>query len=800
MSNNNNGSSWAANHPLKPPKDIVQPSGALPGAFGPLQGVQALVGPTDVRNGADPKAMVSINAFQSFNKFYDNKKRNLGFTATIGEMSQDILSQYQDPGEGYGNAWNRDLSNFYHYTYFPVKRTIIRGVGKKEEYTVWYVAFHSSFDPWNNNTMGQNGSSLMEEGTTIPLLEPSWRPMITQNRPGQSGQRRVLIDDRYLAHDSQANTAKAIHASLNNFNPPVGTTYLCFFPLVRRPEFLEDVNAYIGSQRYNSKNERDRDAGNAWALSGASLGMAVAAVVSGWPSVAYTGYVRYIAQGAVIVKGGGVEDVAAQINFVEWVDEVPLKTALAAQSKFPLIIPNRDSFQQPINPNKLKGVTKAMYNILPQVVTMAMIEDGMPIWEVLTQGANSTSGNTEKYGGIGLAATATEVAILAMYLWLIFSNDDGRAFPPQEAADMLQSIESYYNDKSNEAKRKFMIRQQERQRWTAAFTANPQQAMANYIKEIQDAYNSKHATARARVVQNNLEYQVRERIKRTQAQLDYAPNLSEKDRATLRDRLKSLHKELEQVRVRGGKSPKDSLGKHVLWYNQKGGDPHVARTPIDFTENMTEEEKKEQRDALKAATSGTSNQQPMSMPNFAMPTHSQQPTTSYNNANLFNKPSVTWQDQSNTGQAMNILPDFTGDSTDNEGDYDSENDDNQQAPRGRSRTQPAINNPGSLQRRSTTVRQKSKAGEHPKVSKASPAALGGSGFKLDKNAQLGGSNRLKKEGADKKSINASKSKFKTVNKSKSTFKKTPIQKTQPKKSILDKLELAARMLPQFSLS
>lgn len=223
---------------------------------------------------------------------------------------------------------------FFHYTFFPVvlQRTSMRRDmnPSMDVSVVMYAAMYSSFPLNDQLSMNETGQ---------PLNYAQVGPL--------------YIDDRFIG---DRNAQLAIQAAISQTNRPrLDRLYLTFAPVV-------PFHVYMDAKRENP---------NAWAFSGASCGLAVAALFSGGASVMYTGYIKNFVENLDdgIVTGGVINPERPQLvggritqpepsivetalpnAIVENVDMLPWKMAFAIQSGFPLVIPYSDDMGRPIQP------------------------------------------------------------------------------------------------------------------------------------------------------------------------------------------------------------------------------------------------------------------------------------------------------------------------------------------------------------------------------------------------------------------------------------------------------------------
>jgi hypothetical protein len=345
----------------------------------------------------------------------------------LGTITGTVLGRYQDPPSSTKphSSWDAGRGAatdglWYHYTFFPVIRSLTAGSTHYKR-AVTYVAFYSNFDPWRTPTDITESEKV---GARIPMLEPNWVVYQTPSDRFNNNQgERIKVDTNFLdITNNEVNSLLAIAASLNNCHPrPTdgdNVPYLCFFPLVARNVFRTE--GQLGGASASPSKLKE-----GWWLKGSSMGMAVAMVISGMPSIHSTGYLSHIEHNAMLsdrkygqgdsalkALPSGAYPTEAQFNIVENVDYVPLKVAYCLYWKLPLVIPSRDYLDRPMDPGKIRGQIQLIVGIAPSLLTMAAVNDAAPI---LNQDSNA-------YGGlatpIAMGVTLTDFLILSAYLYI----------------------------------------------------------------------------------------------------------------------------------------------------------------------------------------------------------------------------------------------------------------------------------------------------------------------------------------------------------------------------------------------
>lgn len=439
--------------------------------------------------------------------------------SSVGQAVGDIMSlmvgRYQTfpttdteaPRNTTKTNWDSGSQPWYNYAFFPV----IRSYGKLRR-VMTYVAFYSNFDPW---AKGQRPDGVVGDGPgeqtplgpgaeqVIPLSPPQWMQYQTTQDPVTQLSESIWIDMQYIGNDD---CRLSIQASLENTRPANGS-YICFFPYVV-PEVFRDE----GMRTYMiSSTERISDA---WKVSGPSLGLALAAAILGAPSVYYTGFIRYIIPEHVLNKDRTSSDpytrVQKQINFVEFVDQIPLKAAYCATHDLPLIFPNKDEFQKPQS-DKISKVVAAVAGFLPNVYTTADLEDGRPF---MTRRSATP---------LCMVATISEMMILSSYLW-IYSKRFTSIYTAdiEDNADAIQMVsEDYFSTRAQKLANDAAARAVSNASWKSKFSRDPISAGQEYMDTVGQreldklAESEQKSEARIKRIQANSENRRVDSIRRS---------------------------------------------------------------------------------------------------------------------------------------------------------------------------------------------------------------------------------------------------------------------------------------------
>lgn len=285
---------------------------------------------------------------------------------------------------GSGNA-------FINYARFP---TVLRYRSQQKQFTapVSMIVGYSSFKP-SENKNGQVG--------VLPH-NAKWTEVKLQPNAGSNQTIQVFVDSVLVGDES---CWLSILASLEN-SYPVNGTYIWFYPEVNDEYFAHGA---IFGHPSNCK------------ITGASLGMAVFAAVSGWAPVFYTGYIKYIQPGKVLSRPTfsregvnvaaqyDVQQVFKQLNFVDTVRDIPMKIALALACGGVIIFPSSDEYMKPMNSfiglENTRNDFRAMMKIFPSIYTMSMAQDGVPVLD--------PNGNNYAANWMFMGSTVTEFSVLS---------------------------------------------------------------------------------------------------------------------------------------------------------------------------------------------------------------------------------------------------------------------------------------------------------------------------------------------------------------------------------------------------
>jgi hypothetical protein len=277
---------------------------------------------------------------------------------------------------------NHQKSNFFNFARFPV---VLRFAESDESKAIplTYCVGYSDFEPlWNDDPEKSMSRALLPH-------KPEWRKItLAPDALDPNTTIEVMLDVALLM---DINSVASIVASLNNSFPVAGS-YIYFWP-----EFTEAPNE---QGRFTKPGSIFADF-HKHRLSGASMGMAVFAAVSGWDSYHFTGYVKYLTPGHVLRPNGtqalrahdpsnaaaatvpapGLLPVGKQLNFVENVNDIAIKMAFCVHHNNNLFFPSKDDLMKPlIALNSKESITlKALLEAMPDVYTMSEAQDGNPI-------------------------------------------------------------------------------------------------------------------------------------------------------------------------------------------------------------------------------------------------------------------------------------------------------------------------------------------------------------------------------------------------------------------------------------
>lgn len=474
----------------------------------------------------DVQAACRIDTFQSMNihstsVFGPRQNDGKPFASSVGQAVGDIMSlmvgRYQtfpSAGTGLPSAainWDSPKDRaWYNYAFFPV----IRSYGKLRR-VMTYVAFYSNFDPWlkGNRPDGKMGEgpgtnspqSIPGRGAenVIPLSPPQWLEYTTTKDPVTMSQETVYVDMQYIGNDD---CRLSIQATLENTRP-ADRSFICIFPFVTPDVFRDE-----GLRTYSIDPTQER-ASDSWKVSGPSLGIALAAAILGAPSIYYTGFIRYIIPDHVLNKDRDASSpytrVSKQINFVEFVDQVPLKAAYCATHDLPLIFPNKDEFQKPQS-DKMSKIVAAVAGFLPNVYTTADLEDGRPF---MTRRSATP---------LCMVATISEMMILSSYLW-IYSKRFTSIYTAdiEDNADAIQAVsEDYFATRAQKLANDAAARAASNASWKSKFARDPMVAGQEYMDMISQrevnklAESDQKSKARIKRIEQNSENRRMDSIRR----------------------------------------------------------------------------------------------------------------------------------------------------------------------------------------------------------------------------------------------------------------------------------------------
>ena len=358
----------------------------------------------------------SFDLFADKTLFYEKQdgsistsnKQGVKYTAEMfgGTITKTVLRGQVNSRTGVAERWedvNGDgFSNgkfFFNSTKFPAVMRFTEDVGGAKTtraFPLSYRVCYSSFRP----TSGRNG------------LLPHDPDFITMNlRPDPTNPNiSVPVNlDRALIGDN--NCVLSIMASLEN-SFPVENSYIYFYPEVPEQYYTDTGSPFATPEAHK--------------ISGSSLGMAVFAAVSGWSNILYTGYIPYVVPehkftGSPEIRtkimgafnkthptyyglGAGVETVrqnyqvsskhivkvVQQLNFVDSVQDIPLKILWAEMTGTPFVFPAStamgDSIHQYLDRAENSSWLRATLQIVPDVYTMSRAQNGEPAWRKIGGG------------------------------------------------------------------------------------------------------------------------------------------------------------------------------------------------------------------------------------------------------------------------------------------------------------------------------------------------------------------------------------------------------------------------------
>lgn len=288
-----------------------------------------------------------------------------------------------------------DTVHFFNSARFPA---VCRYTKDKTTfaYPCSFRVCYSSFEPtWSKN-----------ERQGLLTHKPNWVQIHLQPDRGSNLKVPVYVDNTLIG---DVHSKLSLIASLENSSPQANS-FIYFFP-----DVSDKVLANPESHFFITQNHK---------ITGASLGMAVFAAVSGWPDILYTGYVKYIvpegkqernmayqtslaekmqnqgsnaqmwrtstAMSTLInakddyrVYNNPIVRVVKQMNFVEQIADLPMKIAYASNIGLPLVFPSSSQDGESIHDFlNSAGNVSAMRNyleLMPEVYTMSMAQDASPV-------------------------------------------------------------------------------------------------------------------------------------------------------------------------------------------------------------------------------------------------------------------------------------------------------------------------------------------------------------------------------------------------------------------------------------
>lgn len=271
------------------------------------------------------------------------------------------------------------LSNFYKHAFLGQVDDIYGLTGKVGDKS---ARFNRGFWNWavfpavnvRDNQHGQQvtvtpyvviASTQRLEGRSYEVLT---------NGSGEPGQASIEIDRRYVT--LTADTILSIIAAVNSTGH--AAVYLDIFPWIDEDSQKLRVAQYRASRPVSfggaagvqqvAEGNRLPEQYGAFQVSGVSMGLAIAAALMGaWP-FAYTGYLGQVGPDLSVsaASSNGVANTLAGAAVVESIDQVAFKAGWALSSRWPLVVPLTDQYEQPLAP-ALRNVGVSMLRYFPRL-------------------------------------------------------------------------------------------------------------------------------------------------------------------------------------------------------------------------------------------------------------------------------------------------------------------------------------------------------------------------------------------------------------------------------------------------
>lgn len=370
---------------------------------------------------------------------------------------------------------------------------------------------------------------------TVLVHNPNWRRIALRPNQGSTQPVYVFLDITLLG---DSNAILAVQAALEN-SFPVDNAYIYFYPEVADKYYQETTSPF-----------HDR---NTHKITGSSLGMATFAAVSGWPSHHYTGYISYIIPGYKMsnnpehrqgissavqgtnptywnnqvpettrikeqytVTAKAVVGIVKQLNFVETIQDIPMKIAYCNANGYALMFPASsaygDSISAFLDRSDNKEYLRNILSMMPLVYTMSLAQDGHAATTALPNGQQFAA-------NLFMGSTVTEFAALATIASYV--NDMGARYLNTESIGQYQTFENAWTERKLQsgkaATQRFQQAREERKEIFEKYKDDPQQwiAATNNMKLQRKAKSAAKKGAKKKVAKEKSETRaaVRERLK-----------------------------------------------------------------------------------------------------------------------------------------------------------------------------------------------------------------------------------------------------------------------------------------------
>lgn len=259
---------------------------------------------------------VASNAFAYCSTFANLRGQPINLSAAGLAAAAQATQQADQPVFKWENVAIFGDGATLHYTFFPVVFRVREQFG-----VVPYIVMLSNQElPAHLTSFGYP----VPDGYQLPRIQ------MTTAAPLPA---RVYVDIRHIADEH----AKAsILLALNGSNVSDGY-FLTIQPLVPADLYQARVGQFGDSY---------------WAVTGASMGLAVKMAVLGAPSIAYTGFSGLLARNIVFREGAKYADVGNAVpvlsaaTYIEVPDQLGEKAVWSAMTGFPLVLPHKTVFDQ----------------------------------------------------------------------------------------------------------------------------------------------------------------------------------------------------------------------------------------------------------------------------------------------------------------------------------------------------------------------------------------------------------------------------------------------------------------------